>query len=109
VHCFDTAGLVQRLDAPLRKRSSIERDFKKRPESKTHLLTEVRSTSSFSPQTIRMTEERLVGKRYAARPTPKGYETPEQCRARLDAEQAREQAKWNNLMGVRFGGDPEGC
>ena len=34
VHCFDTAGLVQRLDAQLRKRFSTERDFKKRPQVK---------------------------------------------------------------------------
>jgi len=32
VHCFDTAGLVQRLDAQLRKRFSTERDFRKRPQ-----------------------------------------------------------------------------
>ena len=78
-------------------------------ESKLHILSPVRP-SGILPETIRVTEERLTGKRYAAGPKAHGFETPEQVRARRRQEQQIEQNKWNIAMGVgSFYGDPPGC
>jgi hypothetical protein len=74
-----------------------------------HILSPVKSGGIF-PETIRVTEERLVGKRYAAPPRARGYETPEELRRRLDFEQAREAARWREQMCCgQFSGDPPGC
>jgi hypothetical protein len=77
--------------------------------TKQHLLTAVIQTNIGLPEITRVSEERLTNKQYASRPRDRvNCETVEECRARLDAEQARESYKWNLAM-HKFGNDPEGC
>jgi hypothetical protein len=80
------------------------------PVMKLHLLSETRNVSSVGlPEVIKISEERLVGKRYAAGPRARGFESVEDCKKRRAMEQARESYRWRQQMGVgMFGGDPPG-
>jgi hypothetical protein len=69
-------------------------------ETKMHMLVEVRPTSGLLPETIKISEERLVGVRHTAQPRARGYETVAEFRARRRNEQHAEQMKWNIAMGV---------
>jgi hypothetical protein len=77
--------------------------------SQMHILSPVKPTGIL-PETIRVSEERLVGRRYAAPPRRGNCETVEEFRRRRDFEQAREASRWRQQMGIGvFSGDPPGC
>ena len=71
-----------------------------------HFLTPVRQTTLL-PETISVSEERLVGKKFAQGPRRTNCETPEQVQARRRREQADEYRRtgWSRSM---FSDDPEG-
>jgi hypothetical protein len=77
-------------------------------EGPMHLLTPMRASNVGQPEVVRVSEDRLMNKRYTVRRTDSHCETVEECKARLWQEMQRNERERIALGGRRMEGDPEG-